>query len=620
MRAALAPMVHSGRKRGLNKWFEYTINSIDMHQKVAMHVASLTSGLRKALNMWQEAWLALYPLKRAVSHWRKEALVRGWYSWCEHLVVLVKKQTALNHLLYRSQARGLRAWKGRVDDAHLTRISLARLAGRDKYKALLRWRGSARWREQAMSVMRGKLLIMAGDHRCLKALNSWRHLLIERRLMLRALAASFHRAQLRAFHRMFDRVVRAEAVRRKVVNALTHRAAKALRTWVAAVADEDCRFKALGYWMHKSIGHAMNRWFALCVERHLAKRALAHWLNAGLSRALFRWCSHMSDVALMRKGLSAFCFAEMRRALNTWESVLGARAETLRMLRRAGRFFCGSAPARAFNSWRRYNVRNLPLRQGAEHWRNQPQTKAINKMRAHASTCRSLRGKLQRMRNRRVSTSLNTWVSHKSTFSRARGVGRGFFMKSQRRALNTWGRWYVQRRRITGLVRTFRAPKSKKALHTWRSATMLRPKALEPPSPISPTQKRFIKAMTWREVCSWLTLIGIPVSRSPPTLLRSLKEGLVYVELVHRICLAAHSPYFQRHNVAKAHEKGNLYMTIQHFFDSELVISCVGCQKIDVMALQAGKAREHLDLVETFKTILTAVRQIAQPHIYNVSD
>eukprot|EP00965_Chrysotila_dentata_P221190 6192246-Pleurochrysis_carterae.AAC.1 len=61
-------------------------------------------------------------------------------------------------------------------------------------------------------------------------------------------------------------------------------------------------------------------------------------------------------------------------------------------------------------------------------------------------------------------------------------------------------------------------------------------------------------------------------------------------------------------------------MMIQHFFDSELVISCIGCQKIDVMSLAAGKAREHLDLVESFKTILTAVRQAALPQVYAVPD
>jgi len=114
---------------------------------------------------------------------------------------------------------------------------------------------------------------------------------------------------------------------------------------------------------------------------------------------------------------------------------------------------------------------------------------------------------------------------------------------------------------------------------------------------------QIVKAMTWREVCTWLNLVGIRVSRSPPTLLRTLKEGNVYIELVRQVSPA----YYVRHKVAQAHETCGVYMMVQHFFDSDLVISVVGCKKLDVVSLRAGKAIEHLDLIETFKTILTAV-------------
>ena len=61
--------------------------------------------------------------------------------------------------------------------------------------------------------------------------------------------------------------------------------------------------------------------------------------------------------------------------------------------------------------------------------------------------------------------------------------------------------------------------------------------------PKSPHQWRMINAMTWRECCSWLTRIGIPVSRSPPTLIRTLKEGFV-----RKISPA----YYVRHKVRPA--------------------------------------------------------------------
>lgn len=43
---------------------------------------------------------------------------------------------------------------------------------------------------------------------------------------------------------------------------------------------------------------------------------------------------------------------------------------------------------------------------------------------------------------------------------------------------------------------------------------------------------------------------------------------------------------------------------VQQFLDTELVISFIGCQKLDVIALEAGKAIDHLQLVMLFKTLL----------------
>ena len=44
---------------------------------------------------------------------------------------------------------------------------------------------------------------------------------------------------------------------------------------------------------------------------------------------------------------------------------------------------------------------------------------------------------------------------------------------------------------------------------------------------------------------------------------------------------------------------------MQQFLDTDAVIRIVGCQKIDVVALEAGKAIEHLALVMLLKTVLT---------------
>ena len=69
--------------------------------------------------------------------------------------------------------------------------------------------------------------------------------------------------------------------------------------------------------------------------------------------------------------------------------------------------------------------------------------------------------------------------------------------------------------------------------------------------------------------------------------------------------------YYVRHRVGHAHEKSRIgvFMMVQQFFDCERVISAVGCQKIDVVALGEGKALVHLELIETFKTLMTAFQE-----------
>ena len=56
--------------------------------------------------------------------------------------------------------------------------------------------------------------------------------------------------------------------------------------------------------------------------------------------------------------------------------------------------------------------------------------------------------------------------------------------------------------------------------------------------------------------------------------------------------------------VAHCHETNGVFLMVQQFLDTELVISFIGCQKLDVIALEAGKAIDHLQLVMLFKTLL----------------
>ena len=50
-----------------------------------------------------------------------------------------------------------------------------------------------------------------------------------------------------------------------------------------------------------------------------------------------------------------------------------------------------------------------------------------------------------------------------------------------------------------------------------------------------------------------------------------------------------------------------IFIALQHFLDAEPALSYVGCQKLNVPALEAGKAIEHLELIAIFKALLVAI-------------
>ena len=111
--------------------------------------------------------------------------------------------------------------------------------------------------------------------------------------------------------------------------------------------------------------------------------------------------------------------------------------------------------------------------------------------------------------------------------------------------------------------------------------------------------------MTWREGCAWLHDLGIHVSRSPPTLLRTLRSGSPYQELVRRISVA----FWVRYQMAQIANARTLFTTLQHFFETELVMRVVGCQRLDVAGLVEGRAIEHLELLASLREVLNEVEE-----------
>ena len=165
----------------------------------------------------------------------------------------------------------------------------------------------------------------------------------------------------------------------------------------------------------------------------------------------------------------------------------------------------------------------------------------------------------------------------------------------ERRALNSWLFHLAGRRRLRGLVLSWRSSEARRGFNKWRDATRRRPRAALG----SPINLRAIRAMTWRESVAWLHHIGIPVSRSPPTLLRTLRAGSVYSEVVRKVSLT----FWVRHKMPQIANALTLFATLQHFFETDLVTRVVGCQRLDVRALEQGKAIEHLELLSSLREV-----------------
>ena len=221
-------------------------------------------------------------------------------------------------------------------------------------------------------------------------------------------------------------------------------------------------------------------------------------------------------------------------------------------------------------------------------------------MSACARERRRMRGIAFRLRNRQLSKCVMSWKRNMPKRSSRKAAG-AFRHYPERKAFNSLVENMRRRRRLIGILNAFKG--HRRGFNKWKSHAKLwkERRGLRPPPP--PPQLHTIKTLTWRNCVSWLKQVvpAAAVSSSPPTLLRELKDGHVYQHLVHRISPA----YYVRHRVEKCHENIGVFLMMQQFLDTDAVIRIVGCQKIDVVALEAGKAIEHLALVMLLKTVLT---------------
>ena len=181
---------------------------------------------------------------------------------------------------------------------------------------------------------------------------------------------------------------------------------------------------------------------------------------------------------------------------------------------------------RALNTWIAAKAALNPLRRGIAHWRNAPLKKAFNSMSHNVRRREKMRAVVYRLRHRLVSKAVVTWRARIASglLRRLTKLGKAWVHHPKRKALNTWIAYYRGQRRLLGLVKTFKGDATRRGFNTWRAATQRRLGITLG----APNNLRSIRAMTWREAVGWLHSMGIRVSRSPPTLLRTLRAGGPY--------------------------------------------------------------------------------------------
>jgi protein SFI1 len=566
-------------RRAVNQWVCFVVDQLDRLEQVSSIRANIMPGMRSALVSWKGLASATAPARRALCHARQRGLSRGWFSWCEVLVEIARKQTAMLHLLNAALARGVRSWVCFTDGRHLMRLAHTRLRSRELLLAFRCWEGSAEAREETGRLTRGKLCIAVGTRRQeAHALNSWRARMYEHRRMARGLVAFLHREVRRAWVRWVCVLVMGAKVQRKLAGVLQQAEARATRTWAS---------------------------FAKGARHH--RIATRCGMRSSCAHALVAWSGFTSRSAFQVGVLSSWRRAATRAAFNSWSRWLGVHAKSSALIRAALATLVDGRLRHALLKWRRCHAAVLPHRRAANLWANRSAATGLATMRAYGRERVRARAHANRWRNRRLIRCLNRWCSSAKTRRRRVRDLHAFIHAPLRRAVNTWTSATAVQRKLRYVAGSLLEPTRRFALNRWKAGTCFQPRAQT-----SALRNGMlpIQSLTWREACRWLNSIGIRVSRSPPTLLRALKEGLVYMELVRRIA----PYYFLRHKVASSQERGagSVFIMVQHFFDTDLVISVIGCQKLDVMSLATGKAREHLDLVETFKTVYMARRADAR--------
>lgn len=372
---------------------------------------------------------------------------------------------------------------------------------------------------------------------------------------------------------------------------------RGLAGWIVSYEYERFELSARAYRERRSRLSALRRWAARVTVAETAAASARFWLRRVLGSALRLWLLELNRISVLQLAADAWRSMAAARAHARWVHRATMWAVLDGRLRRAKLALRGLEVRISLRTWRRTAHTLGPLRRCVARWAwRMSRARALHRWAATTRAAGGRRRSLRMALHRKMHRALHLWRTSHAYLRRTAGrIGAtSWLRRAQRRALQIWARRARRAGRLVRLVRSVH--RARLAFKHWRAATRRRP--LEPLG--APINLRTIRAMTWRECCVWLAAIGIRVSRSPPALLRTLKSGAPYKELIRRIS----APFWVRHKVAAVGQPRLIFGLLQQLFDMALVVRVLGCQKLDVSSLEEGKALEHLELLACIREVL----------------
>ena len=539
VRKALGGLRGGGLKKGLAAWVDF-VEAREDAQALARKAVLRITPRGKAWNSWLSYLESLVAGRRALSHMVNAGLSKCWGAWGAYLDMLQEKRMCLAHLFNRDLSRAWRAWEQKMHEAELMAKSMTTLRNLEAKNVLVRWSRSAEEREEMLRKMRGTLYVLGDGHKTKKCLNSWKELMGRNQRAMLSVARLFGGQKRKALGLLVRlpcaelQGLQQDALRLQLGAAqVLHRVGEQLglqrrRLQGPRVLEQRRAAQSLPQAGGRACGALRGEARHEHVpepgpEQGVQQLARPHGAARGDARLAHGHGARGDQEVPQHLGGGGGAARRGARQVRGGglHAAQPAAEEELQLDQGGGR---GQRAAAARDG----ALEEPAAQQGALL----PECERGADEEAQGAGVLLAARQAQRRAELVDREDVQAWLL-------CQAGGDGHHQPAAATRAEQLARLW---RRFASLLKTFRSPAKRSGFDQWRSVTKTQRKGPKSP-PKSPHQWRMINAMTWRECCSWLTRIGIPVSRSPPTLIRTLKEGFV-----RKISPA----YYVRHKVRPA--------------------------------------------------------------------